>query len=231
MRGIRRRRHRCWRWMSRRAVLLMAVVLFVVTAMAFRCRPVVTTFAESQALWLATKVANQTVAHILEQQADTCRSIVRMTYNDRQVLSSLTADTVAVNTVKTAVTAAIIERMEAISTVDVGIPLGTLLGLDWLSGWGPVIPFSMSVTGTVLSSVATSLEAAGMNQTNFRVLVNVQICLYLVTPGGRTSVSTDLSYPMAETVLLGEVPDNLTEVYGDDQNTIGEIFDYGTVND
>ena len=45
---------------------------------------------------------------------------------------------------------------------------------------------------------------------------------------GRSTVSTRVTYPMAETVLLGEVPDNLTEVYGDDQSLLGQIFDYGT---
>ena len=113
-------------------------------------------------------------------------------------------------------------------SITVGIPLGTLAGLDWLSGWGPLISIPMSVTSTVLSNVSSSLEAAGMNQTNYRVLINVQVEMYLVTPGGRSSVAADFSYPMAQAVLLGDVPENLTEVYGDDQTLLGKIFDYGT---
>ena len=50
----------------------------------------------------------------------------------------------------------------------------------------------------------------------------------MVSPAGRSTVGARVSYPMAETVLLGEVPDNLTEVYGDDQSVLGQIFDYGT---
>ncbi len=229
VKGVFGRRRRWLQW--RRGVqvsLVFLLTLCLLLAMAIHIRPIITTFAESNAVWLATKIANETVAEILEQEAARCQSLIQVAYNEQKILSSVFTDTLAINTVKTAVTAAIIEKMEEIDTVSVGIPLGTLLGFDWLSGWGPPVPFSMSVTSSVLSSVSSTLEAVGMNQSNYRVLIDVSISLYVVTPGGRSSVAADFSYPMAEAVLLGEVPDNLTEVYGDDQTLLGKIFDYGT---
>ena len=86
----------------------------------------------------------------------------------------------------------------------------------------------MSFTSTVLSDVSSALESTGINQSIYRVLVHLEISLYVVTPGGRSSVGAQLSYPVTEAVILGEVPDNLTEVYGDDQTLLGKIFDYGT---
>ena len=65
-------------------------------------------------------------------------------------------------------------------------------------------------------------------QSLYQVLIHLEISLYVVSPAGRSTVGARVSYPMAETVLLGEVPDNLTEVYGDDQSVLGQIFDYGT---
>ena len=227
--SLRRRRRR--RKQYRIGCVLSAVlaVCTLLTAVFFRCRPVLTAFAESQAVWIATKTANRAVAQVLEEYAEPCRSIVEPQYNTQQVLSSLFVDTATVNTVRTAITAAVMRGMESYSSVSVGIPLGTLVGLDWLSGWGPLCTFPMSVTATVLSGVSASLEAVGMNQSAFRVLVHVSISLYVVTPGGRSSVKAEQSYPMAEAVILGEVPDTLTEVYGDDQTLLGKIFDYGTV--
>lgn len=229
MMGVFGKRRRWAQWRRGAFALLgLLLTLCLLLAMAIHIRPIITAFAESNAVWLATKIANETVAEILEQEADRCRSLIQVAYNEQKILASVFTDTLAINTVKTAVTAAVIEKMETIDTVPVEIPLGTLIGFDWLSGWGPPVPFSMSVTSSVLSSVSSSLEAVGMNQSNYRVLINVSISLYVVTPGGRSSVAADFSYPMAEAVLLGEVPDNLTEVYGDDQTLLGKIFDYGT---
>ncbi|MBR5524924.1 MAG: sporulation protein YunB [Clostridia bacterium] len=217
----------------RRRRLLRGVLVLLVTAALlltafFGCRPVLTTFAESQAVWIATKLANKTVAAVLEERAALCRSMIMVTYTDENRLSSIVTDTAAVNMVRTAITASAMTEMEQYDGLSVSIPFGTLAGVSWLSGWGPPVTFPMSFTATVLSDVSSSLEAVGMNQSLYRVLVHLDISLYVVTPGGRSSVGTQLSYPMAEAVLLGEVPDNLTEVYGDDQSILGKIFDYGT---
>ncbi len=222
----RRRRIRQLRRLS--VILLLTIALLV--AAFFGCRPVLTAFAESQAVWIATKVANKTVAAVLEERAELCRSMVAVSYAQEQRVSSVLVDTAAVNTIRTAITAAAMTEMETYTELSVSIPFGTLAGISWLSGWGPMVTFPMSFTAMVLSDVSSSLEAVGMNQSLYRVLVHLDISLYVVTPGGRTSVGTQLTYPMTETVLLGEVPDNLTEVYGDDQSLLGKIFDYGTAD-
>lgn len=221
--GRRRKRQR------RRVLGILLLTAALLLTAFFGCRPVVTAFAESQAVWIATKVANKTVAAVLEERAELCRSMVTVSYAQENRVSAVLVDTAAVNTIRTAITAASMAEMETYSELSVAIPFGTLAGVSWLSGWGPMVTFPMSFTVTVLSDVSSTLEAVGMNQSLYRVLVHLDISLYVVTPGGRSSVGTQLTYPMAETVLLGEVPDNLTEVYGDDQSLLGKIFDYGTV--
>ena len=222
-------RRRKWRRWGRVGLIFLAVVL-VLLGLFLKCRPAMTAFAESKAVWIATKIANETVADMLAQHTDLCRGMVQIHYTDQQHLSSVIPDSAAINTVRTAITTATMEKMEPLETMKVAIPAGTLLGFDWLSGWGPMISFPISFTSTVLSNVTSSLEAVGMNQSTYRVLIHLDISLYVVTPGGRSSVGAQLSYPMAEAVLLGDVPDNLTEVYGDDQSVLGKIFDYGTMD-
>lgn len=210
-------------------MLVVLVVVCILVALFFRCRPVLTAFAESQAVWNVTRTANTVVAEVLEEYAAVCRDMVAVTYTQDQRLAAVMPDTIAVNTVRTAITHRAMDEMAQYrSSLSVGIPLGTLLGADWLSGLGPLITFPMSCTATVLSEVTSTFEAVGMNQSLYTVLLHLDISLYLVTPGGRTSVGTQIAYPMVETVVLGEVPDNLTEVYGDDQSLLGRIFDYGT---
>lgn len=224
----RLRRHR-WRVgrLGRALIIVLSVVGLVGVAF-FQCRPIMTAFAESQAVWTATKIANQTVAQVLSEYESLCEDAVAVTYDGQQKVSCISTDTTAINTVRTEITNAAICAMEQFSALSVSIPTGTLLGWRWLSGFGPLVTFPVSFTATVLSDVSSSLEAVGINQSTFRVLIHLDISLYVVTPGGRSTVGADVSYPMVETVLLGEVPDNLTEVYGDDQSLLGQIFDYGT---
>lgn len=187
-------------------------------------------FAESQAVWEATKIANRTAAQVLLEYADLCADAISVNYDGNQNVTAVHTNTAAINTVRTAMTDRSITAMEQLSALAVAIPLGTLSGWHWLSGLGPLLTFPVSFTTTVVSDVSSALEAVGINQSIYRVLIHLEINLYVVTPGGRSTVGAHVSYPMAETVLLGEVPDNLTEVYGDDQSMLGQIFDYGTTH-
>lgn len=208
------------------AVISLALALLCGAVMKFR--PVLTAFAESEAVWIATRLANETVASVLTEHNELCSQMILVNFTEAGVLSSVVPDSATINTLRTTITDEAMLRFESLDSLSVSIPLGTLLGSDWLSGWGPMLSFPISFTSTVLSDVSSSLEAVGMNQSTYRVLIHLDISLYVVSPGGRSSVGTQLSYPMAEAVLLGEVPDNLTEVYGDDQSILGKIFDYGT---
>lgn len=207
-------------------VLVVSTVLIITTLIKFR--PVLTAFAESEAVWVATRVANETVASTLAQYNDLCKQMVLVNYTDTGELTSVIPDSAAINALRTAITDSAMDNMRSMESLTVSIPVGTFLGADWLSGWGPMISFPISFTSTVISDITSSLEAVGMNQSAYQILIHLDISLYVITPGGRSTVGARLSYPMAEIVLLGEVPNNLTEVYGDDQSILGKIFDYGT---
>ena len=225
------RRLRRRRWRIGRAGMVLVIILCIIGLLGlafFRCRPIMIAFAESQAVWEATKIANRTAARILQEYAKLCANTIEVTYADGQRIASVRTDTAAINTVRTAMTEASMTAMEQFTSLTVAIPMGTLTGWHWLSGLGPLLRFPISFTATVLSDVSSTLEAVGINQSTYRVLIHLEISLYVVSPGGRSAVSARVSYPMAEAVLLGEVPDNLTEVYGDDQSLLGQIFDYGT---
>lgn len=213
-----------------RAVSIVVLCVIGLLGFAFfRCRPVLQAFAESQAVWIATKIANQTASDVLSEYKDDCADMIVVIYDGQQKVSAVETDSSAVNAVRTAMTDQAITAMEAVTSLPVSIPLGTLTGWHWISGWGPLITFPISFTATVISGVSSSLIAEGINQSTYRVEIGLEIALLVVSPVGRTTVSASVSYPMAEAVILGEVPDNLTEVYGDDQSLLGQIFDYGTI--
>ncbi len=227
LRAYRRLQIRPW---HRVLAVLLAFAVFACVCL-IRCRTVVYEYAKSSAAWTAEKTTNETVSRVLEEKSTLCRSLVSVAYNDEQVLSHVTVDSAGVNTIKTAVSVAVMDALENATSVTVGIPLGTFLGLDWLSGWGPIISVPMSATQSVFTSISSSLADVGINQSTYRVNIRVRVDLWIVTPAGYASVTVENDFPAAEMVLLGKVPDNLTEVFGDSQDTIGEIFDYGTVND
>ncbi len=227
LRAFRRVQFRPWQ-----RVLAVLLGLLVMLGVCFvHCRVVVYEYAKSNAAWMGEKTTNEVVSRVIEEKNELCRSLISVAYNDEQILSNVVVDSAGITEIKTAASVAVMEALENATSVTVDIPLGTFLGLDWLSGWGPMITVPMSATQSVFTSISSSLVEVGINQSAYRVNIRVQVNLWIVTPAGYASVTVENDFPVAETVLLGKVPNNLTEVYGDDQDTIGEIFDYGTIND
>lgn len=227
LRAYRRGRIRPWC-----RVLALLFSLAVLTVACFlHCRAVVYEYAKSNAAWTAQKTTDATVARVIEEKKTLCRDLIRVTYNDEQIVSNVLVDSAGITELKTAASVAVMDALSDATSVTVHIPLGTFLGLDWLSGWGPMISVPMSATQSVFTSLSSSLDDMGINQSTYRVNIHVSVNLWIVTPAGYASVTVENEFPVAEMVLLGKVPDNLTEVYGDSQDTIGEIFDYGTIND
>lgn len=214
----------------RRLMVFLLVPVIGAAALLLHCRTTVLTFAESQALWIAEQQVNEAFSHVLENRAELCRSMIRVTYGEDNAVSAVVTDAAAVNTIRTDVGNYIMAAMKDRTTVSAGVPLGTLCGPEAFSGWGPVFYFPMSVTATVLSSSSSSLEATGINQSVYRVKVDLQVSLCVVTSAGRSTVSLDSSFPVAESVLLGEVPGTLTQVYDSDDDIPNKIFNYGQVD-
>lgn len=227
LRAFRRGRIRPWC-----RVLALVVALAALTVACFvHCRTVVYEYAKSNAAWTAQKTTDETVVRVIDEKKALCTDLIRVTYNNEQIVSNVLVDSAGITELKTAASVAVMNALSDATSVTVHIPLGTFLGLDWLSGWGPMITVPMSATQSVFTSISSTLDDVGINQSTYRVNIHVRVNLWIVTPAGYASVTVENDFPVTEMVLLGKVPDNLTEVYGDSQDTIGEIFDYGTIND
>ena len=86
---------------------------------------------------------------------------------------------------------------------------------------------TVGVSGGVLTTVDSVFSAAGVNQTTHRIEMTITVDLFIAVPTAHTSVQVETPFVIAESVLLGKVPDAYTVVTGDDQTTTGQIFDYG----
>ena len=134
-----------------------------------------------------------------------------------------------INRLKAAATGAVMDELENYKKQTVEIPFGNLIGGDFFTGRGPYIPIKISMSGTALSVMNSRFTSAGINQTSHQIELEVTVRIYAAIPGFRSSIETTTNYLVAETVLVGEVPDSFTQVDGDQADIVRKIFDYADV--
>ncbi len=88
----------------------------------------------------------------------------------------------------------------------VSIPLGSLTGIDFLSGSGPLVKFKIYWVSGVDSDFETEFESAGINQTNYRVMLKFSVNVGMMLNGREVGVDVETSVCVAETVIVGEIP-------------------------
>ena len=96
------------------------------------------------------------------------------------------------------------------------IPLGAALGVSLFSGAGPLINVSVVPVGSVTTAFATSFESAGINQTRHEISLQASVLMRIIVPTGADSVTVDTLVPIAESIIVGQVPSTYVNVPSDE---------------
>ena len=91
--------------------------------------------------------------------------------------------------------------------LSLAIPLGNVLGSSLLLGKGPEIPVDITMLSSSHVDFKNELTAAGINQTKHQIKLDVVIDIDVIMPWRTVSTQVVSEILIAETVILGEVPE------------------------
>lgn len=174
-----------------------------------------------------TRVSNMVGRVVMEAVSDAVNS-GEIQYNDLISLekdadggiAALQSNMAEFNRLQSAITKDILDRLGQVSEMDLTIPLGTLTGSALLVGRGPSLSVRMQSLGSCSAHFENQFDQAGINQTTHRIILCVEVNMSILLPGFQTSTQVDASFSVAETVIVGDVPESYT--YFDSGNPIEE---------
>lgn len=211
---MRRRRFRV------AALLCAGLLLFLV--LNSHLQPLIASYGLTQAKLVGTQAVNDAVTAVLEREGVRYTDLMRVEKDSQGSIVSVEADTVKINALKASVTTEILTQLKKHQNMTVRIPTGTLLNGDLLTGRGPRIPVKISLSGAAATQMSSYFESAGINQTSHRLVMDITVTLYAAIPGNDATTTLETSFIIAETVLVGKVPDTFLDVDGRVANLEGE---------
>lgn len=190
-------------------VLGVALVLFACFWWAVNAclRPAVETLAVSDAVNRVSLAISQSVARCVSEQGVTYSDLVSIETDAAGNVTSLTRDLASASRLNALLVEYITEDLGQLQQEEFGIPLGTLTGWVIFSGKGPVIEVELLSAGDVTTRFRHNFEQAGINQTLHQVMLDVSVTVYLLIPGETLSTQVDSEICVAETVIVGQVPE------------------------
>ena len=167
--------------------------------------------AQAKARTLAVTVLNETVEEVV-QEGLSYDSLVRVITDDRGQVRLLQADTTAMNHLAARVSALAQSKLDSAENRAVQVPLGSALGLTLFAGAGPKLRVQVLPVGAIASRFDTEFQAAGINQTRHRILLTMTATVKLVIPTGAKTVEASTQVAVAESIIVGEVPQSFVDV-------------------
>ena len=201
---------------SARARLLLAVLFLIL--MAFwvnsRLEPVVEDLTVNEARARAVQVISAAVEDSLTGQDQPVASMVAIQYKESGEIASLSTDMAEMNNLKASLLADVQEELGESVHIDLGVPIGTLLGGGLLHGRGPEVPLRITLSGNIEADFESEFTSAGINQTQHTVNLRVRTTIYTFLAGKQGSAEVETTVPVAETVIVGEVPQMMANLQG-----------------
>lgn len=190
-----------------------AVIIFLITVLLLdaRLRPAIYDLAALEAYAVSSKTVNSAVEKVLFENAPAYSELVDINYSDSNIITGITTDIVKMNLFKSQVTKAIDEAFNEKNNTEVTVSAGTASGVTLFSGWGPYIDVDIGISSSTQSDFENVFQSAGINQTQHSVMLNVETTVMLTLPGKRVSQTVETSFCVAQTVIVGSVPEVMVE--------------------
>lgn len=144
-------------------------------------------------------------------------------------ITALQSNIAEFNRLQSFITEDVLYRLSQTGETTLSIPLGTLSGSALLAGRGPRFSVKMQTLGSCTARFENLFTDAGINQTTHRILLYVDVSVSIMLPGFKTSTKVSNAYSVAETVIVGAVPDSYT-YFDSGRDTEDEAYEYSLNN-
>ncbi len=200
---------------GRRVIVALSVLALMLAALAAyalaNLNPIVISMAEARARQLAVSAINEAVAEVMRASVDYSDLIQVSTDADGRV-TMIRANTPLMNDLASRTALTVQRNLAELEDEGVTLPLGAAFGVKILSSAGPSIRVGVVPVGSITTRFVTAFDSAGINQTRHEISLEASAQMRIVIPTGASSVLVTASVPVAEAIIVGEVPSSYVNV-------------------
>ena len=198
------RKHTRW-W-----ILLALIVIGILLLIGFlRMRPYILYLGKMLLTNDAAGAINQAVTEQMEAGELSYSSFIRMERRADGTILAVHTDPVELNRFRVGILSRLDDLFAEMGETKYGIPVGSLLFPNLVFGLGPKLPLRLLSANTSSAEFRSRFSEAGINQTRHELVLCVSMTMTIMTTAGPDTFDTDYEVIVADTILLGSVPNSI----------------------
>lgn len=196
--------------------LLLLAVAAVVFLVLFRVKfhGTIRSLAETQVKNTTSDLINDAIDAQIENGNIQYDRIVYFEKDLNGKITALKTNMSEVNRLKTSILNIINDEILSMDTTDLGIPIGSLILPEFISGRGPQIPIQVISISNSDASFESYFTEAGINQTLQKLTMHIVVDVSILVLGKAESFTVSSEVVVAETIIVGQVPDTFFDTGG-----------------
>lgn len=177
---------------------------------ASQMRPVLESLATTRVSNTINRIVVEAVNDAIQNGDISYDALISLEKDQEGRITAVHSNMAAFNRLQAQILDIILARIDQVSARELSIPVGTLTGSTLLAGRGPRISVRMESVGSSSARFANRFESAGINQTKHQIVLQVDVSAAILLPGFTAATEVSNSITVAETIIVGTVPDTYT---------------------
>ena len=161
----------------------------------------------------ARRIATQSINHSVKNKIKgeiKYQDLLFVKQDNQGKVTMIQSNTGLMNSIASDIAGEIQKELQTMSSSKISIPIGNALNSRLISG--PRIKLDLQPHGNVSASFSTDFLQSGINQTVHRVYLTITTDVKIVFPLISDTVTVKVNIPIAETIIVGDVPENYINV-------------------
>jgi len=206
----RRALRRVWTFVF--LIFLCALTLYAMIQM----RSMLTRLAAAKVSNTVNRIVSEAVNDAIDKGEFQYENLISFEKDNDGKITAVKSNMPEFNRLQSAILDQVLERISEVSTRDLSIPLGSLTGSDLLAGRGPLITVRVQSVGSSTAKLKNEFVSAGINQTKHRIQLDIDVYVSILLPAFTAATKVSNSFTVAETVIVGSVPNSYTYFSSDE---------------
>lgn len=207
---MRRFIRRCFRFLAVLSLLAVIGLLFF----RHRFHEPIQELARTQVTNTTSDLINDAVDELIEAGDIQYDRIVYFEKDLNGRITALKTNMSEINRLKTNTLNIINDEILALDTSDIGIPMGSLFLPEFFSGRGIALPVEIITIRNSDAYFTSEFSQAGINQTLHKLNMCVLVDVSVLVLGQTASFTVNSELVVAETIIVGDVPDTFFQTGG-----------------
>ncbi len=191
---------------SKLGLLFPLVLICLVAAISWFLGNLTTQMAVSDATDIVTKAVNDSINEVIGRGVYGFDYFITLEKDADGNVTAISSDMAHINTLSTEILNSVIESTDN-GVIEINIPAGNLSGLNLLLNKGPDVKVDIIMLTSSRVDFRNEVVSCGINQAKYQLVLEVTIDIDILVPWGTESATTVTEVIVADTVVVGKVPD------------------------